>query len=390
MKITIVGNGYVGLSLAILLSQYHEVIALDIDKKKVNSINNRIPPIEDTEIINFFKKEKLNLIATNIPEKAYAKVDFVIICTPTNYDHSTGQFDTSTVKKVIKEAIKYKSNCPIVIKSTVPVGFTNKIRNEFKKNDIIFSPEFLREGNAIFDNLNPSRIIVGDQGDIGKRFSLLLKQIVTKKNSNLDIVFMQSSEAEAVKLFSNTFLAMRIAFFNELDTYCEVNKLNAMDIINGIGKDPRIGNYYNNPSFGYGGYCLPKDSMQLLSNFSEIPNNLIKAIVEANSTRKDFIASQIIDKKVNKVGVFRLVMKEGSDNIRESATLGIIDRITNSNIEIIIYEPTIKEEFFLGFRVVDNLKEFKAYSDLIIANRNSEDLDDIKEKVYTRDLFNNN
>ncbi len=392
MKITIVGAGYVGLSLGTLMAQYHEVAALEIDEKKIEKINNRISPIEDKDINSFFKKKKLNIYATSDKPLAYKDSDFIVVCTPTNYDSNTNEFDTSTVRSVIHEAIKYnsKSECIIVIKSTIPVGFTKQITQELKNNRIIFSPEFLREGKAIYDNLNPSRIIVGDLGKVGKKFSKLLVEITSKNKKDVIVEFMDSSEAEAVKLFSNTYLAMRIAYFNELDTYCEIHDLNSSNVIRGIGHDSRIGNYYNNPSFGYGGYCLPKDSQQLLKNYNEVPNKLIKAIVEANITRKDFIAEQILNKNAETLGIYRLVMKEGSGNIRESAVQGIINRIKQKGIEVIIYEPKISNDDFLGSKVINDLNEFINKSDLIIANRFSSELIDVKEKVYTRDLFNEN
>ena len=387
MKITIVGTGYVGLSLGTLLSQYHEVVALDIDNKKINAINEKTSPIEDSGIINYFKNKKLNLLATANKKIAYQGSNFIIICTPTNYDLETNEFDTATVRSSIKDAIKINPDCPIIIKSTIPVGFTNDVKKFFNKDNIIFSPEFLREGRALEDNISPSRIIVGDTSQDATNFAELLKQIVANKSKNVQIDFMKSSEAEAVKLFSNTYLAMRIAYFNELDSYCEINNLNTSKVINGTGSDPRIGNYYNNPSFGYGGYCLPKDTQQLLKNYEKVPSKLIQAIVDANTTRKDFIADQILKKTSGIVGIYRLVMKEGSDNIRESAVQGVMKRIKSKGIKVIIYEPKIKDNLFFGSEVFKDLNKFKSSSDLIVANRYSKELEDVLYKVYSRDIF---
>ena len=387
MKITIVGTGYVGLGLGTLLSQRHEVIALDIDEKKVSSINNKISPIEDSGIISFFKNKNLNLSATLDKDFAYQDSSFIIICTPTNYNDEANEFDTSTVRSSIKDAIKVNPNCPIIIKSTIPVGFTDEVRSFFKKENIIFSPEFLREGRALEDNINPSRIIVGDTSQDAKIFSELLKEITDYQSKNVQLLFMKSSEAEAVKLFSNTYLAMRIGYFNELDSYCEINNLDASKIINGISSDTRIGNYYNNPSFGYGGYCLPKDTQQLLKNYEKVPNNLIQAIVDTNATRKDFIANQILKKTKGTVGIYRLVMKEGADNIRESAVQDVIKRIKSNGIKVIVYEPKINDKVFFGLEVFKDLSKFKTTSDLIVANRYSEELEDVLSKVYSRDIF---
>ena len=387
MKITVVGTGYVGLSLATLLSQFHEVIALDIDQTRIDNINNKILPIEDVDIEKFFKKKKLNLVATKNKELAYKNASFIIVCVPTNYDIETNEFDTSSVESVIKNSIEYNPNCPIIIKSTVPVGFTKKINTKFDSKNIVFSPEFLREGKALYDNLNPSRIIVGDKGKIGQDFSNLLKQVISEKIKNIPIELIESSEAEAVKLFSNTYLAMRISYFNELDTYCEIHNLDTANVIKGIGYDPRIGNYYNNPSFGYGGYCLPKDTQQLLKNYDDVPNKLMQAIVETNETRKDFISEQILKKNARTIGIYRLVMKEGSDNIRDSAVQGIIKRLKAKGVEVIIYEPKLKDNSFMESIIIKDLLIFMNKSDLIVANRFSKELRPVLDKVYTRDIF---
>ena len=387
MKITIVGLGYVGLGLGTLLSQYHEVVALDIDEKKISNINKKISPIEDSGIIHYLKNKNLNLLATTNKDSAYRDSNFIIICTPTNYNVETNEFDTSSVKSCIEDAIKINPNCPIIIKSTIPVGFTDEVRSFFKKDNIIFSPEFLREGRALEDNIKPSRIIVGDTCQDAKNFSELLIEIVDYQSKNIQLHFMKSSEAEAVKLFSNTYLAMRIAYFNELDSYCELNNLDTSNVINGISSDTRIGNYYNNPSFGYGGYCLPKDTQQLLKNYEKVPSKLIQAIVDANTTRKDFIANQVLKKTNGTVGIYRLVMKEGSDNIRESAVQGVMKRIKSKGIKIIVYEPKIQDKDFFGSEVFKDLDKFKTNSDLIVANRYSEELEDVQSKVYSRDIF---
>ncbi len=386
MKITVVGTGYVGLSLAILIARFHKVIALDIDEKRIESINNKVSPLEDDLIKDFLSKENLHLNATNDESIAYTEADMVIICTPTNYDVKTNEFDVSAVTSVIEDVIRHNKLCSIFVKSTVPVGFTDKCRIKYAKNNIIFSPEFLREGQALRDNLRPSRIVVGDNSESALTFADLLKEI-TDNDYDPPVELMNSREAEAVKLFANTYLAMRISYFNELDTFCEINALDTKKVIEGISHDLRIGHYYNNPSFGYGGYCLPKDTQQLLKNYDGVPNNIINAVVEANNTRKNFISNQIIKKKVDVIGFHKLVMKDGSDNFRESAILGIIERINNNNSKIIIYEPLIQENFFMGFQVINDLNTFKEKCNLIVSNRMSKDLYDVKDKVYTRDIF---
>ena len=390
MKITVVGAGYVGVSLSALISQFHEVTCLDIDEVKVKKINDRVSPIEDKELLNILQKNNINLRATLCKEQAYKKSELVIVSTPTNYDEVTNQFDVSSINNVVNDVLKFNANIPIFIKSTVPVGYTQSLIESTGKKNIYFSPEFLREGNAVYDNQYPSRIIVGGNNVDTKIFADLLKQITIKKNESIPILFMSSSEAEAVKLFSNTYLAMRIAFFNELDTYCETKDLDTVNIINGLGYDERIGKNYNNPSFGYGGYCLPKDTQQLLQNYKDVPNKIIQAIVEANTTRKDYIAAQIIKKNPSVVGIFRLVMKEGSDNFRESAIQGIMKRVKAKGIKVIIFEPILNEKTFFSSDVINDLKLFKSQSDLIIANRFHNELEDVKHKVYTRDLFRNN
>ena len=387
MKITIIGTGYVGLSLGTLLSEYYKVVGLDIDEKRVEEINNRISPIEDAGIIEHFKNKNLDLIATTDKNIAYKDSNFIIISTPTNYDVETNEFDTSSVRSSIEDAISINPKCPIIIKSTVPVGFTNEVKKFYKKNNIIFSPEFLREGKALEDNKKPSRIILGDTSKDAKNFSELLIKITDNEPNDVQLYFMQSSEAEAVKLFSNTYLAMRIAFFNELDSYCEINNLDTSKVINGIGSDKRIGDYYNNPSFGYGGYCLPKDTQQLLKNYEKVPSKLIQAVVDANTTRKDFISDQILKQTTGTVGIYRLVMKEGSDNIRESAVQGVMKRIKSKGIKVIVYEPKIEDKDFFGSQVFKDLNSFKNNSDLIVANRHSDELEDVLSKVYTRDIF---
>tara|TARA_Y100000816_G_scaffold180541_1_gene130632 strand:- start:1214 stop:2383 length:1170 start_codon:yes stop_codon:yes gene_type:complete len=386
MKITIVGCGYVGLSLATLISQYHTVIAVDISKEKVEKINNRICPINDKDLKNYFNKKKLKLTATT-KINDYVDSDFIVICTPTNYDPKTNQFNLDSLNNVIADICSSKSKATIIIKSTIPVGLTTKLRKEFKKQQIIFSPEFLREGKALHDNLYPSRIILGSNSKEAKKFGSILTEITAEKKIPTPIFYMQPSEAEAVKLFANTYLAMRISYFNELDSYCENYNLNTKNVIEGIGYDPRIGNFYNNPSFGYGGYCLPKDTQQLLKNYDQVPNKIIKAIVEANTTRKDYIAEQIIRKNPNTVGVYRLIMKEGSDNFRESAVQGIMKRIKAKGINVIVYEPLIKEKYFFRSKVINNFNEFIDASDLIITNRLSNNLKKYKHKVYSRDIF---
>ncbi len=390
MNLTIVGLGYVGLSLATLLSRNHKVTGLDIDLNKIEKINNRVCPLKDKEIEEFFQNHDLNLSATNNKEDAYSNADLIIICTPTNYDPNSNEFDVSSIKVVIEEVIKINVNCPIIIKSTVPVGFTENIKKRYSRENIIFSPEFLREGSALYDNLNPSRIIIGSDCLDGKNFANLLKESATKGQKEIPVEFMRSSEAEAVKLFANTYLAMRIAYFNEIDTFCELNNFDSKKIIDGIGHDERIGNFYNNPSFGYGGYCLPKDTQQLLQNFKDIPSNIVRAVVESNMTRKRFICDQIIKMKPNCVGIYRLAMKEGSDNFRESAIIDVIKHLKEKGIKIIIYEPNLNEIEFLDNEVCNDISILKNKSDIIIANRISRELDDVRLKVYSRDIFNEN
>lgn len=386
MKIAVAGTGYVGLSLATLLSQKNEVIALDIVPEKVEKINNRISPIKDEYIEKYFREKQLNLKATLDYKEAFKNAEFVIISTPTNYDEEKNFFDTSSVEDIIQKVISINdNNITMVVKSTIPVGFIENVKRKYNINNIFFSPEFLREGKALYDNLYPSRIIVGDKNEKAKEFAQLLIDAAEKKN--VENLFMNSTEAEAVKLFSNTYLALRVAYFNELDTYAITKGLNSKDIINGVCLDPRIGDNYNNPSFGYGGYCLPKDTKQLLANYKDVPQNLIEAIVNSNKTRKDFITEEILKRKPEVVGIYRLTMKAGSDNFRSSAIQDIIKNLRANNIKVIIYEPTLNQKEFNGFEIVNDVNQFKKCSSIILANRQENILDDVKEKVYTRDLF---
>lgn len=391
MKITIVGTGYVGLSLSVLLSKNNKVIAYDLDKQKVDLINKKISPIRDKEINNFLQNESLKLTATTDKDFAFRDSEFIIIATPTDYDVITGYFDTSSIEKTINDVVSINPKATIIIKSTIPIGYITSARKKYKNNNIIFSPEFLREGNALHDNLYPSRIVIGDESDKAKIFAKLLAEGAIKKD--IPVLFTGPNEAEAIKLYANSYLAMRVAYFNEIDSFCEIKNLNTKQIIDGVCLDTRIGNHYNNPSFGYGGYCLPKDTKQLLANYKNIPQVMIGAIVTSNEKRLDHIANQIIKNEPKIVGIYRLIMKSNSDNFRESSTKSIIERIKNKGIQVLIYEPILKEnhtEEFLEYQIVNSLETFKEKSDLIVTNRMEDELNDVKDKIYTRDIYNDN